>query len=74
MLKDLIDQDTTDPEDADVHLASGSLGEFKNVCHRLLCINTAFELLSGQGQYTHTRPSAYPEQALTLIFSPYSTP
>lgn len=50
VLKDLIAQDTTDPEDTDANLASGTLGDFQNVCHRLLCINTAFELLSGQGQ------------------------
>lgn len=49
VLKDLMNTDTTDPDDADVHALSGPLGELRNVCHRLLCINTAFELLSGQG-------------------------
>ncbi|RXW24153.1 hypothetical protein EST38_g1720 [Candolleomyces aberdarensis] len=51
VLKDLINTDTIDPDDADVNTHSAPLGDFKGVCHRLLCINTAFELLSGQGVY-----------------------
>ncbi|KAJ2916043.1 hypothetical protein MD484_g4375, partial [Candolleomyces efflorescens] len=60
VLKDLINMDITDPEDADVNAPSGSFGDFKSVCHRLLCINTAFELLSGQAirNVTSIKPDA----------------
>ena len=62
VLKGLIELDTTeDPDEADIELASGAVGSFKNVCHRLLCINTAFELLTGQGQ-----SSSYPKPSRKL--------
>ncbi|TFK29907.1 nucleolar complex-associated protein 3 [Coprinopsis marcescibilis] len=48
VLKDLMVLDSTDSEPSEA--ASGSLGDEKRICHRLLCISTAFELLSGQGE------------------------
>ncbi|KAF6765174.1 nucleolar complex-associated protein 3 [Ephemerocybe angulata] len=68
VLKDLIDLDTTvDPEESDVKVASGSLGEFRNVCHRLLCINTAFELLSGQGEALNIDLTDFISQLFAMI-------
>ena len=53
VLKDLMTFDTTTEDDdegaTEVESLSVTVGEDKRTCHRLLCISTAFELLSGQG-------------------------
>ncbi|KAH6918617.1 nucleolar complex-associated protein 3 [Coprinopsis sp. MPI-PUGE-AT-0042] len=53
VLKDLMAFDTSadeDEQDTEVESLSATIGEDKRTCHRLLCISTAFELLSGQGE------------------------
>ncbi|OCH95527.1 nucleolar complex-associated protein 3 [Obba rivulosa] len=49
VLKELMARQSEDDEDASLHLEHGS-PDTRDVQHQLLCIVTAFELLSGQGE------------------------
>lgn len=50
VLKDLISLESDQFEDSDNEAAQPTSGGLDGVQHRLLCIVTAFELLSGQGK------------------------
>ncbi|EAU88570.2 nucleolar complex-associated protein 3 [Coprinopsis cinerea okayama7 len=50
VLKELMATGTAEDDTSDAELAAAPLGDDKRTCHRLLCISTAFELLSGQGE------------------------
>jgi nucleolar complex protein 3 len=51
VLKELISRESEDVQDDDGTVTSVPK-DTKDIRHRLLCIVTAFELLSGQGEYT----------------------